>query len=387
MPRAPAAKDIAPLLLSCGGDEFAAKQRAREAYERWCEEIGGMDHETIDATAINAGEALKALVKLNEALNTLPFFGGGKVIWLKDCNFLGDDRTASSAAVTEGLAGLAQTLKTFPWDNVRLIINSGKVDKRKTFYKTVSKLGTVETFAGLSIDDRDWADKAEDMVARHLKSLKVAADPEALAAIVNNVGPNAAQLKSEVEKIATYVGDAGEITAADVEAVSVKNKQARAFALGDALGDRNLPRLLHRLDEELWEMQFDKKKSEIGMLYGLISKVRVMLFIKEMLSAGMIRAAGNYPAFKSQLERVPADAFPEDRRINPLSMNPYVLFRALPQAANYSRGELVQAMDRLLKCNRQLVSSSTDGALVMQQTLTQIVRGDETGKPAARRGR
>ena len=54
-------------------------------------------------------------------------------------------------------------------------------------------------------------------------------------------------------------------------------------------------------------------------------------------------------------------------------MNPYVLFKASGQAKNYSSGELVRAMDLLLQCNRQLVSSSLDESLVLQQTLVKIV--------------
>ena len=96
-----------------------------------------MDHETIDAAVGNSNEALKALGKLREALQTLPFFGGGKVVWLKDCSFLGDDRTSGSAAVTEALAELAAELKAFRWDGVRLLVSAGKVYKRKTFYKTL----------------------------------------------------------------------------------------------------------------------------------------------------------------------------------------------------------------------------------------------------------
>ena len=65
--------------------------------------MGGMDHEIIEATVANSGEALTALARLREALHTLPFFGSGKVIWLRDCNFLGDEREASASAVTEAL--------------------------------------------------------------------------------------------------------------------------------------------------------------------------------------------------------------------------------------------------------------------------------------------
>ena len=70
-----------------------------------------MDHEIIDAAAANSTEALKALAKLREALQTLPFFGSGKAIWFKDCNFLADERTALSHVVTESLADLTQELE------------------------------------------------------------------------------------------------------------------------------------------------------------------------------------------------------------------------------------------------------------------------------------
>src|SRR5579862_9027954 len=105
-----------------------------------------MDHEIIDAAVSNSGEALNALGKLREALQTLPFFGSGKVVWLQNCNFLGEERTASAKAVTENLAELAQELKTFAWQNVRLLISAGKVDKRKVFFKTVDKVGATESF-------------------------------------------------------------------------------------------------------------------------------------------------------------------------------------------------------------------------------------------------
>jgi DNA polymerase III subunit delta len=364
-----------PLILVHGEDDFAVKQRARQIYQQWCEEIGGMDHEIIDAQVNNSGEALKALVRLREALQTLPFFGSGKAIWLQNCNFLGDERTASAQAVNETLAELAQELKGFSWQNVRLLISAGKVDKRKTFYKAIEKLGTTEGYAALSLDDKDWAAQAEAWALQALRARKKEISDEALSALVNSIGPNHRQLESEVEKLSVYVGGRAQVALDDVGAIVTRNKQARAFALGDALGDRDLPRLLRTLDEEFWEMKRDSKKSEIGLLYGLISKVRVMIFLKEMLREKWIKAGVDFYRFKAQLERVPADQLPEDKRFNPLSMNPYLLYKALPHAERYSLDELTHAMGLLLECNQRLVSSSLDETLVLQQTLMQIVRG------------
>jgi DNA polymerase III delta subunit len=180
-------------------------------------------------------------------------------------------------------------------------------------------------------------------------------------------------LENEIEKLALFVGNRQEIEFADVTAICSRNKTARAFALGDALGDRDLPRLLKRLDEELWEIKFDSQKSAIALLYGLISKVRAMLLLKEMLQEGWLKPEADYNRFKAQLARVPADKLPADKRFNPLALNPYVLFRALPQAKKYSRAELVRAMDSLLRCNRRLVSTGLDKALVLQQIVVDIV--------------
>lgn len=363
----------APVCLVCGDDDFAVKSRAKQLFTQWSAELGGMDHETIEATAGNAGDALTMLGKLREALNTLPFFGGGKVVWLRDCNFLGEERTASAAAVTETLGEISEELKTFPWQNVRLLISAGKVDKRKVFFKTLDKIGTVEVFAAWSMEDKDWADRAETAALGAFKQKHKDVSDEALAELISRVGPNPRQLETEVEKLCLFIGDKKRVELPDVTTICSRNKTARAFALGDALGDRNLPALLRRLDEELWETKFDKDKSEIGLLYGLISKVRAMLFLREMLREGWIKEARDYNSFKAQLERVPADKLPADRKLNPLALNPYVLYKAMSQAKKYTSAELVRAMEILLRCNQRLVSSGLDEALVLQQALVQIV--------------
>ena len=362
-----------PLALVCGDDDFAVKQRAKQLFQQWSAELGGMDHETIEASVGNGGEALTALGKLREALQTLPFFGGGKVVWLRDCNFLGEDRTASSAAVTEALAELAEELKKFSWQNVRLLISAGKVDKRKVFYKTLDKLGTVESFLAWSQDDKDWADRAEMAAGDALRKRQKDISDAALGELINRAGANARQLENEVEKLCVFTGDREKIELADVTAICSRSKTAKAFALGDALGERDLPKLLKRLDEELWETKFDKEKSEIGLLYGLIGKVRAMLLLKEMLREGWVKETRDYNQFKTQLAGVPADKLPADKKFNPLALNPYVLYKALPQVKKYTSAELVRAMDVLLRCNQRLVGSGLDEALVLQQALVQIV--------------
>jgi DNA polymerase III subunit delta len=375
----------APIFLITGEDDFAVKGRAKQLYENWCKEGGGFDNEVIDASASNSGAALGAIGKLREAMQTLPFFGGAKVIWFQNCNFLGEERAASSAAVTEALADLAEELKAFNWSggNVRLIITSPKVDKRKVFYKAIDKLGTVETFAGWSLEDKDWVDAAE-MTARHeLRERGKEISDEALGLLVANVGPNSRGLMNEVEKLSLYLGERKQVTPEDVERIVSRNKQAKSFALADAVGARDLPRLLKTLDQELWSLQTDSQKSEIGLLYGIISKIRTILFLKEMVKEGWIKVGLQYSQFKAALERVPPDALPQDRKFNPLAMHPFMLFNALEHTRRYTSEELVRAMELLLLANERLVTSGMDEALILQDTLIRIVQRPSTPEAAA----
>jgi len=54
------------------------------------------------------------------------------------------------------------------------------------------------------------------------------------------------------------------------------------------------PVLLRRLDEELLGHAVRQRQSEIGLLYGMISKVRAMLLLKEMVREGRVKADADY---------------------------------------------------------------------------------------------
>jgi len=364
-----------PFLAFCHGeDDLAVKQRARSLFDQWSKELGGMDHEIIDGHAGTASEAFKSINRLREALMTLPFFGGGKAIWWQGCSFLGDDRTASAESVVQACAELGGELSKFPWGNVRLVISAGKADKRRSFFKALTKAGVVEEFTAWA-DDPRWADRAGHAAEVGLKARGKEIAHDALSALTASIGPNPRQLESEVEKLSLFVGDRTRIQIDDVEAIVTRNKQARAFALGEAFGERNLPKLLRRLDEEMWEMQFDKAKTEFGLLALLIMKVRGMLIISELLRLKYLRPDTTPQNCSAQVQRIPPEKLPEDKRYNPIGFHPYVVAKTVEHCRNYTQPELVRAMEVLLRCNRKLVGSQLETKLVLQQALVEIAGG------------
>lgn len=376
----------APLVLVWGADDYAVQQRARQLFAEWTQSTPGADAEILDAHANNATEALRALARLREALQTLPFFGSTKLVWFRDCNFLGDDRTADAKAVSDSLAALAQEWKRFDWRGVRLLISAPtEVDRRRALYKTLEALGQVEEFPALDAGGSDWAERAEEFVQQEAAARGQRLEAEAAARLVAAVGPHRRQLASELEKASLHAAGRPTITVADVEAVVVGNKQARAFALAEALGDRDLPAALRALDEELWEIRHkvDRDKSAIGLLYGLVNKVRLLLLLKELVRLGHLKAGASPNQVRTDLARLPAGLLPAERRYNPAALHPYAVSKALAQVQRYSPAELVQALETLLISNQRLVGSSLDEALVLQQALVQIIGPTGRPQPAA----
>ena len=88
-----AARKSSNIYAVVGSDESAVKSAAAElAAQLTPPDAGDFGVETIDACADNADQAASRIRSAIEALRTLPFFGGGKLVWLKNANFLGDSK-------------------------------------------------------------------------------------------------------------------------------------------------------------------------------------------------------------------------------------------------------------------------------------------------------
>lgn len=353
-------------MLITGTDEFLAKERAKEIFSVWAADAGDMDREIIDADVSTQEEALRIIARLTEALNTFPFFGSKRVVWLKDCSFLSES-AATGENVWRRLDDLAKTIKNLDWKDTRLLINAPSIDKRRAIYKAISEKGKIETFDALSTQDPDWENKAIEFLSNIFEENGKRASEDVLLEVVNRVGADTANLRSEAEKLIIYTGKRNNIQLKDVEDICSTGKQAQAFAVADAVGRRDLPAALKHLDEEFWSMQFDKDKSEIGILYGIISKFRALLVAKDLTESKLVKTGTNYQSFKKQVESSGLT------NSGSLKIHPFVLFKACEESKNYTRDELIEAMKLLLQCNYELVSTQQDKKLVIQQTLVKIL--------------
>jgi len=351
-----------------GEEEFSVKEAAQKIFSSWESQYGDLARDVIDATASNSSQALEAINKLITCVESQPLFGGCRLVWFKNCNFLGEDRTGTSKNVTEHLTDLVARLKSLNWENLRLLVSAEKISKRKPFYKGLSDFANFEEFAAIPAE-KDWEGAVIPRVQETLSQRGKKMSPATLNKLLLYVGANVRQIHSEVEKLCLYVGDREEITSDDIEMMVTRNKIAKSFALTTAIGERNLSQAIKLLDEELAMVQTDKDRSEIGILSTIISKVRLMLQLRLLIGKGFLSTGGRMPKFD-----IPEGLLPEDKRLNPSLQNPWAVKLCIPHAMKYSEDELIRAMEILMDCYKKLVYSGGDPHLALQQAVMAIVK-------------
>src|SRR5256885_11713157 len=107
MPKTKAKPAVAKIYAVVGSDDVEIKHTALELAEKLKPaNAGDFGLEIIDGAADNADQAAGRIRSTIEALRTLPFFGGEKVVWLKNANFLGAVQKPRSPSVQTALEEL-----------------------------------------------------------------------------------------------------------------------------------------------------------------------------------------------------------------------------------------------------------------------------------------
>ncbi|HEX3173135.1 MAG TPA: DNA polymerase III subunit delta [Solirubrobacterales bacterium] len=107
-------------------------------------------------------------------------------------------------------------------------------------------------------------------------------DPVAARMLVDRMGTNPSRLRNELERLALWTGNGGEVSAADLDAMVADTSEAAVWALSDALLERNSAEAL-RIGERL----ISQGENVTGLIYGLASRLRKACAAAAQLEAGV----------------------------------------------------------------------------------------------------
>lgn len=362
------------LILVFGEDDFRVEQAARGVIAgQFPEGVPEMGLEVVEGRCANSTEALRSLERLFESLNTFGLFSREKLVWWKNTNLLADNVTARAAAVSERISELVDLLKTQGLGSgITLLVTAESVDARKAFYKYAEKAGRVVSFK----DERpeETQHETQRFVERELERLGVGAEPRAVSLLMVLTDGEFRALRSELEKMAAYVGPGGRIGEREVHLLASARPGAVVWDLTGAFDRRDIGRVIGILDQ----LEYQQEEA-IGLLFALISHVRQLLFLRELIDMKALSPVSNAGQLAGQISRIPASVraqLPQEKKWNPLMGNPYALFHRMSGASRFTARELRDAMQALLECNEKLVTSSGGGEFFwLENALLKILTG------------
>jgi DNA polymerase-3 subunit delta len=370
MPKAKTKAASANTYAVLGSDEAEVKRVAAELASNLTPPAAGdFGLEVVDGVADNADQAGARVRSAIEALQTLPFFGSTKVVWLKNVNFLGDDQKARAAAVQSALEELSELIDSGLGPGITLLMSATDVDKRRSFYKTLLKRADVQVFDRLDSSRGGWEEEALEMVQQRAKKRKLQFDEDALDLFVLLTGGDTRQIDNELEKIDTFLGKDRVVNADLVRELVPLSRAGVIFELGNALAARDLQlslRLVRRL--------LDQGESAIGiLLVALVPTIRNLLLAKDLMERHRLPRPHSPFQFISAINRLSAEATDHLPRKKDGSVNAYALGIAAQQAGRFETTQLIQAMRACLAANIQLVTTQLDHELILTEVVVRLL--------------
>jgi DNA polymerase-3 subunit delta len=369
--KAPAAAKIYAVV---GSDDVEIKHTAAELAEKLKpKNAGEFGLEIIDGAADNAEQAAARMRSTIEALRTLPFFGGEKVVWLKNANFLGDDQKARSASVQTALEELIETLESGIGSETIFLISAIEVDKRRSFYKSLAKRAELQVFDKLDSSRGGWEEEATEMVAARAKKRKLQFDEDALELFVLLTGGDTREIENELEKIDIYLGKERAVNVDLVRELVPLTREGVIFDLSNALAERDLERAL-----DLVRQLVDQGESAIGiLLVAILPTVRNLLLAKDLMERHRISRPHVPFPFISAVNRLPADAIAHLPRKKDGAVNAFALGLAAQNTHRFSTGQLIAGMKACLAANLQLVTTQLDHELILTEVVVKLLGESE----------
>jgi DNA polymerase-3 subunit delta len=128
------------------------------------------------------------------------------------------------------------------------------------------------------------APKARDMprvLVGDAQRLGFKLDPAAARLLVERMGAEPLRLRNELERLALWAGEGGQVTAADLEEMIADTSEAAVWTLSDAVVEGDARTAL-RVGEQLIE----QGENVTGLIYGLSSRLRSACAAAAMLEEG-----------------------------------------------------------------------------------------------------
>ena len=328
----------ANLAIVAGKDEFLVDREARRRFEAARAAAGAdADAEVVDGFLRVVADAPAIEARVRDALTSLGLFGGAKVVWVRNLNWLELPKSqAGSESVAEILGDHLVPLLTGVDPSVRLVVSLTPVNRVRKEFKALAAA------AGELADIPDPTPEfLADLAGRALRDAGAKPGRGAVEALLGRVTGSTRALLNECEKLAVHAGPGGAVSAEDVRVLTPVFGESDLFEPVEAVLAGDLPWTLAALDR-----YFFHNDSPRPLLASLLNRIRLLIQLRAMADAGVIRLGPSgvpdreLKAAASRFGALHGDAAAKSPT-NPFGQNPWYLgTKVAPDAHRFAVREL-----------------------------------------------
>lgn len=285
--------------MVCGPDDFLVGRVGKERFDQLVADAGAdeFSREIISGFAANVDEVETAVNRFRDSVQTVAMFGGKRVVWFKDINFLADTVTGRAEGTLKQVESLQELLEKVNPDDVAILITAAPVDRRRSFPKWC------EANSDFTLAGGD-GDNAVEMLAgvalAEARSVGAQFGEGAVELLLTKVGANTRLVTEEVRKLATFAGEGATIEEAHVAELTPNVAEGDFFEAADRFFAGDLRGTLHALQKH-----FFSGGDARPIISALQNRNRILLQARVLIDAGELRVS-SYGIDKSGFARAQA---------------------------------------------------------------------------------
>jgi DNA polymerase-3 subunit delta len=264
----------------CGQDDFLVGRMGKKRFDELAgDNTDEFSREVVNGFAANVDEVEAAVNRFRESVQTMPMFGGRRVVWLKDVNFLADTVTGKAETTLKRVEDLQELLQSVNPEETAVLITAAPVDRRRSFAKWC------ERSADFALaDGGEDAEGLAAVVQAEARSMGVQFGPGALELLLARIGSNTRLLIEEVHKLSAHAADGKTIEEASVAEVTPNAAHGDFFETADAFFSGDLQWALAAL-----RRHFFAGGDSRPVLAALQNRNRILIQVRALADAGDAR--------------------------------------------------------------------------------------------------
>ncbi|MFC1668017.1 DNA polymerase III subunit delta [Chlamydiota bacterium] len=306
---------------------------------------------------------------IQAAVNTLPFFGSRKVVFIKDSRFFSSPNTQEEVFINE--------LKEHGVpEGIIIVFVNETVKKTTVLYKFIQERGRILEFGSFGNENRQTLSALFRVSQKRLAQYNKQISRVNFDYLIQYTGLNLRQIIDELEKLCIYSGqEQKEITREAIDQLVPKSRQAVLFKLADTVFNKKLSESLLILNDLLGQGE-----NPIGIVITLTQNIRFLLQLSTLFmsfESSEIQSLSYYNAQKitnwiTQLPEEITRLFPDKKNVSIIKQHPYRIFLKITALKQFGFPELCDLYKHITDAYLSLVTSMKDPRILLELLIIRI---------------